>query len=706
MQPARLVSAALAFALLLHVSHARAQTFTIEQVLSAPFASDIVAAPDGRRFAWVSYDQGRRNVWLASAQEGAAKLAARPVTHYTADDGLDVGDLAFVPRHTQVLYVRGEDFENPDKPSPNPAQVAHGVAQEVYLVSPGTAPVKLGEGHSPIGSPDGSRILFLHENQVLAVANRRGAKPEVLFKVRGTVDSLRFSPGGGEIAFVCTRVDHSFIGVYSFADQSLRWLDASLGYDLEPRWSPDGSRIAFLRLPSTHDEVGLVAHRTGSPWSIRVANLKTHAVGEAYRAPSGAGSVFHPLSSDVQIFWSGEHLIFPAENDGWLHLYTVPVAGGAARLLTPGQFEIEYAAASADGSTLVYASNSEDIDRRHLWLLRPADGALSPLTRGTGIETQPVVLADGQSVAFLRSDARTPGHAALLAPGDPEPTDFLAEGLPPGFPAAALVNPTSVQLPETAGIAAHATLFLPPAAKPAERHPALVFMHGGPIRQMLVGWHYMHYYSNAYAFNQYLAAQGYVVLALNYRAGIGYGLDFREAPGIGADGASEYNDLLAAAAFLRGRADVDPARLGLWGGSYGGYMTALGLARNSDLFVAGVDFHGVHDWYHWTLGERGNAPMYVLDTPAAVLDAAFASSPMSSVAKWRSPVLLVHGDDDRNVVFSESVRLAEALRKQGVEYSELVFPDEVHDFLRHASWIRAYTATAEFLDAKVAKTAR
>ncbi|HEX4389612.1 MAG TPA: prolyl oligopeptidase family serine peptidase [Steroidobacteraceae bacterium] len=702
MLSARCVPSALALSLFLAHVTARAQTFTLEQVLSAPFASEVIAAPEGRRFAWISYDQGRRNVWLASATGSSGSFRSRPLTHYAKDDGLDLGDLAFVPRRGQVLYVRGEDFENPDKPSPNPAQIPGGVSQEVYLVGfEGGAPTKLGEGHSPLASPDGERILFLHENQVISLANRKGAKREVLFKVRGTIDSLRFSPSGRQFAFVCTRVDHSFIAVYTFADRSLRWIDASLGYDVEPRWSPDGTRLAFLRLPSTHDEVGLVPHRTGSPWSIRVATLSGNSVAEVYRAPAGAGSVFHPLSSDTQIFWTGDQLVFPAENDGWLHLYSVPATGGAARLLTPGRFEIEYASASPDGSAIVYASNTNDIDQRHLWLLRPAEAAVSELTSGAGIETQPSVLADGTSVAFLRSDARTPAHAALLIRGA-TPSDFFAEGLPPAFPAAALVAPTSVQLPETAGIAAHAQLFLPSSATQAERHPALVFMHGGPIRQMLVGWHYMHYYSNAYALNQYLASRGYVVLALNYRAGIGYGLDYREAPGIGAAGASEYNDLLAAASYLRARADVDPRRIGLWGGSYGGYMTALGLTRNSDLFVAGVDFHGVHDWYHWTLGERGNAPLYVLDTPPAVLDTALAASPIGSIGTWRSPVLLVHGDDDRNVVFSESVRLAEALRKQGVDYSELIFPDEVHDFLRHASWLRAYTATADFLDSKVA----
>ena len=701
---ARLAPATAALWLLVS-STAYPSGFTIEQVLGAPFASDIVAAPAASEFAWVSDARGRSNVWLAAASQ-AAGFTARALTHYAVDDGLAIEDLAFVPHHDALLFVRGGDPDYPDKPAPNPAQITAGVVQTVYLVDVrGREPVKLGEGHAPVASPDGKRILYLHEGKVFSVAPRRGAKSEQLFNTRGKVDSLRFSPDGTRLAFVCNRGDHSFVGVYTFAEQALRWVDASFSLDLEPRWSPDGTRLAFLRLRWGHDEVGLIPHRTGDPWSIRVANLTDQSVAEAYRAPRGAGSVFHALSSDVQLVWSGTQLVFPAENDGWLHFYSVPASGGEARLLTPGRFEIEYAAASADGSSIVYSANAEDIDRRHLWRLRTADGTLEQLTRGTGIETQPVVLGDGVSIAFLRADARIPAHAALLEPGK-APVDLMAEGLPADFPAAALVVPESIELPKRAGIASHAELFVPPSVTPGERHPAVVFMHGGPIRQMLAGWHYMDYYSNAYAFNQYLASRGYLVLALNYRAGIGYGLDFREANGIGAAGASEYNDLLAAADYLRERADVDPARIGLWGGSYGGYMTALGLARNSDLFKAGVDLHGVHDWHHWTLAtERDNVPLYGLDAPAAVLATALAASPISSIATWRSPVLLIQGDDDHNVAFSESVRLVEALRHQGVDYSELVLPDEIHGFLRHASWLRAYAATAAFLDGKLARGA-
>jgi len=680
----------------------RGAPFTLEQVLGAPFPSDLVAAPDGARFAWVSNASGRRNVWVAAPGAGGG-YSSRMLTRYADDDGLEIADLAFVPKSGALLFVRGGDFETPNKPPPNPSHQTMGVEQHIYLAPAGTgAPFKLTDGRAPVASPAGDRIAFLRKGEVWTIAPAREAKAAPLFKTRGDVDSLRFSPDGAALAFVSNRGDHSFVGVYTFATRSYRWVDASLALDVEPRWSPDGTRLAFLRIPSTSDEIAIKAHRTGSPWSIRVTTLADGHTAEVYRAPRGAGSVFHPLDASAQLYWTrGDRIVFPAEIDGWQHFYSVPAQGGEAKLLTPGNFEIEYASAAPDGSAIVFASNAGDIDRRHLWRVRFPSEAVESLSSGTGIETLPVVASDNVTVALLRSDARLPMHPAVLVAGHPI-ADLGTDARPKDFPAAALVQPESVRLPERAGIAAHAQLFLAPPDSSGKRHPAVVFMHGGPIRQMLVGWHYMDYYSNAYGLNQYLASRGYVVLALNYRSGIGYGLDFREADHEGSDGAAEYNDLLAAADFLRARADVDPARIGLWGGSYGGYMTALGLSRNSNLFAAGVDLHGVHDWHHWNLTQRDMHPFYAIDAPPAAVATALASSPVSAIGQWRSPVLLIHGDDDRNVDFSESVRLAESLRAAGVEYSELVFPDEIHGFLRHETWLKAYAATAAFLDAKLA----
>jgi dipeptidyl aminopeptidase/acylaminoacyl peptidase len=212
----------------------------------------------------------------------------------------------------------------------------------------------------------------------------------------------------------------------------------------------------------------------------------------------------------------------------------------------------------------------------------------------------------------------------------------------------------------------------------------------------------MYYYRNAYAMNQWLASQGYVVLSVNYRSGIGYGLEFREALNYGATGGAEFNDVMGAGLYMKGRADVDPARVGLWGGSYGGYLTAMGLSRASNMFAAGVDFHGVHDWNQ---GIRTFQPDYnVLDDPD-FSRTAFASSPLARVDTWKSPVLLIHGDDDRNVSFIESINLITELRKRNVEVEQLVFPDEVHDFLRHQDWVRAYKAEADFFNRRLRKAA-
>jgi dipeptidyl aminopeptidase/acylaminoacyl peptidase len=410
-----------------------------------------------------------------------------------------------------------------------------------------------------------------------------------------------------------------------------------------------------------------------------------------------AGSVFQDLGSpDSLLLAAGDRVVFPWERDGWLHLFSLSLDGGEPSLLTPGALEVEHASLSHDGARVVFSSNQDDADRRHVWEVGAAGGEPPvALTRGEGCEWSPAPVVDG-GVVVLRSDARRSSRAALAGPGGLRDLDPGA--VAGSFPADALVVPRPVELTAADGLKVHAQLFLPPGAKAGDRRPAVAFFHGGSRRQMLLGWHYMRYYHHTYAFNQHLASRGYVVLSVNFRSGTGYGLEFREAERFGAGGASEMQDVVAAGRYLRSREDVDPARVGLWGGSYGGYLTALGLSRAPEVFAAGVDIHGVHDWN--VVIRNFVASWDPLARPQAAR-LAFESSPMSSLSAWRAPVLLVHGDDDRNVPFSETVEVAAALRRQGVDVELLVFPDEVHGFLLQSSWRDAFERAASFFDRRM-----
>jgi dipeptidyl aminopeptidase/acylaminoacyl peptidase len=675
-------------------------SFTLEQVMSSPFPTELVASPTGGRVAWVFYARGLRNIWVAEPDGGGGGYRSRQLTRYTQDDGQEIAELTWAPDGRAIVYVRGGDFETGGS-YPNPASVPEGVEQDIWVVSlDGGAPRKLAEGHSPVVSPRGDSVVYVFKDQVWLVKLAQGAKPEQLIHDKGKDTALRWSPDGSQLAFISRRGDHSFVGVYNVGGKSLHYLDPSADQDYEPVWSPDSRQIAFLRLPASRDEPIFGPRRAGPPWSIRVADAATGQGHEVWHAESGRGSVFREIVAEHQIFWAaGDTLVFPWERDAWTHLYSVPVAGGTAKLLTPGDFEVEFVSLSPDRRQVIFASNQDDIDRRHLWSEPVTADHPTSLTKGEGIEWSPVMMSDGVTVALLHSDAQRPARPAIVTSVGVI-RDLAPEALPPDFPAADLVTPQQVILPAADGLRVHAQLFQPKGEASGQRRPAAVFMHGGSRRQMLLGWHYMDFYHNAYALNQYLASRGYVVLSLNYRSGIGYGQEFREALGYGPSGASEFNDVQGAGLYLRQRAEVDPNHIGLWGGSYGGYLTALGLARASDLFACGVDLVGVHDWnqeiQNWT-------PSY---DPAAHADAArlaWESSPLASVKTWRSPVLLIHGDDDRNVPFAQTVRLVEALRNQGVEFQQLVFPDETHGFLLHRTRLAAYQAASDFLDRHLKK---
>ena len=361
--------------------------------------------------------------------------------------------------------------------------------------------------------------------------------------------------------------------------------------------------------------------------------------------------------------------------DEWDRYYSLDISKPTSRpvLLTTTDGLIEdqtSIALSADEKTFFYCTNAKDIELRHIWAVPVAGGTPVQVTTGGGSEVAPQPLSSGKYLATLSADWKMPQSVGMW-PTDGAPQKIIFPTSRPGFPADAHVKPEIVITHAADGMEVHNQLFLPKNLRPGEKRPAIVFVHGGPVRQMMPAYHYMQFYHWAYGINQWLADQGYVVLSINYRSGIGYGRSFRNAPNTGGAGNAEYQDVVAGGKYLQSRADVDPNRVGIWGLSYGGVLTSQALARNSDIFKAGVDLAGVHLW--------GSS----LD-PESV---SYKSSTISAVDGWKSPVLLVHGDDDRNVAFQQTTGLVQLLRQRDVYFELIVFPDDTHESLLHSRWM-------------------
>jgi dipeptidyl aminopeptidase/acylaminoacyl peptidase len=720
---------------------------TIAQFMSPASPLEITAAKKADRVAWTVYDRGMRNIYTAAAPN----FTPVRLTRFLEDNGIDVSDVVLSDNGSVAVFVRGSA---PNRAGwiANPSHDPDGARREIWAVrtSGGTA-WSIAEGAAPELSPDGRFVLYVRDGQIhrarvsreaAVTAIDKGEKPFIL--AWGTNSSPRWSPDGTRIAFVSTRDNHSYVAMYDVATRAVNYVSPGVDFDAVPTWSPDGKYIAFTRRPglpfgaqgqagtgSIGNPAGPASGRGGSAGvcagigrgggrgggrlggapdtattadslfpglcratfsggytlSIMVANVDS-----SRRLGYEAREIWHNEAGDRvfnnigRMYWGDGHLVFPLNpaEDEWDRYWSVRLDGSTSRpiLLTTTDGLIEdatSAAMSPDGKLLYYCTNANDIEARHIWAVPVAGGTPVQVSTG-GIETYPQPLSSGRQVAVLYFDARQPASVGLVPAGGGK-ARLIFPTLPADFPTQAHVVPEVVRIEAPDGVDVPNQLFLPSDLRPGERRPALIFVHGGPARQMLPGYHYMQFYHWAYAYNQWLASQGYVVMSVNYRSGVGYGRSFRQAPNTGRNGNAEYQDVLAAGKYLQSRADVDPSRVGIWGLSYGGVLTSQALARNSDIFVAGADLAGVHLW--------GSS----LDTAAV----SYRSSAIAAMDTWKSPVFLVHGDDDRNVDFAQTVGLVQLLRARGIHYELMVFPDDLHESMIHSYWIDTWERVGDFL---------
>ena len=679
---------------------AAADSFSLEQIKSYPFPNELTASATGERIAWAFNERGSRNVWVAEGPD----FKARRLTNYEVDDGQELTSLAISADGKYVVYVRGGDHGSNFDSSVgvNPAMSTTQMKVQVWSVPfAGGQPKLVGDGDEPLISPKSDRVVFVKERGIWSAPIDASTPAKRYFYARGDCGEPEWSPDGSRIAFVSNRGDHSFIGVFTNDATPILYLAPSTSRDASPRWSPDGKRIAFVRRPGNGGAPEPALERRPQAWSIWTADATSGEGQQLWKSPFTLRGSLPTTHGETNLHWAAAgRIVFLSYVDGWPHLYSISENGGEPLLLTPGNYMAEYISISNDRRYLVFAGNAgtdaDDVDRRHIVRV-PVDRAEPKvITPGKGLEWTPFVTGDGKYIAYIAATAQRPPLPTVISANGGKSITLAEDRVPGNFPAAQLVTPKKVVFKAPDGIEIHGQLF--EAAGGAAKKPAIVYVHGGPPRQMLLGWHYSDYYTNGYALNQYLASRGYVVLSVNYRLGIGYGHDFHRPPDAGSQGASEYQDVKAGGEYLQQLAQVDAKRIGIYGGSYGGFLTALALARDSKLFAAGVDIHGVHNWTaERASGLLENRYEKIPDVQQA-LDVAWQSSPVSAIASWKSPVLLIHGDDDRNVRFSQTTDLVRRLDKAGVSYEELVIPDDTHHFMRHANLVKVDAAVAAFFD--------
>jgi Tol biopolymer transport system component len=374
---------ALAATSLAQDSSAAKPGFTVEQVMSSPFPTALTAATKANRIAWVFNSKGERNVWVADAPD----FAARQITHYQGDDGQDIFAVKLTPDGKTLLYARGSEVSGEGHVA-NPTSEIKEPKQQVWAVDVEAGkPRLIGDMSCPEEdcediqiSPDGLTAVWIGAKHHLWIAHVAGDKPaRQLTELRGEENDPQWSQDGKHIAFSSSRRDHSFIVIFDLAEQRVRYVTPSVDRDFAPRWSPDGRQLVFIRTPGAENHLAQIPKRQ-QPWAIWLADAEKAEVLELWHSGKEMNDSLPPFAAESLKFGVEGNIIFCSEQDGRNHLYTISSYGNASEkptLLTKGDFDVEDVELAENGSALLYSSNQNDVERRHIWRVNIGEGPVS-----------------------------------------------------------------------------------------------------------------------------------------------------------------------------------------------------------------------------------------------------------------------------------------------------------------------------------------
>jgi dipeptidyl aminopeptidase/acylaminoacyl peptidase len=548
---------------------------------------------------------------------------------------------------------------------------------------------------SPAWSPDGKWIAYISDNDgnelwdIFLVSPQSGEMTNLTASPDSADEAPAWSPDSRFIAYMTkAKSSPSFeIDIVDIASRHTTHVTRNskpqLG-NFSPRWSPDGRWLAYTEENANGKDSDVFLYDVAAKTSTK---LTVHEGDQTYRAEA-----FSPDGKTLLVTSNAGPGAASSASHGYDNVALLDIASKRLTWVTADKWEIEADSFSPDGQTIWWSANVDG--REALYFRAVAGGEVRklPLPEGVnGFAGNPTPWSrDGRHLLYRHSGAAAPNDLYAFDVQTQKSTQ-LTSAFVAGLSAASMVTPTLVHYPSKDGkFTISAWAYIPNNIVRNGKYPAIVYIHGGPASQSMDGFN---------RFVQYMNNQGYLVIAPNYRGGTGYGRDFQEANRYDAGG-EELSDVLGAADFIRRTGFVDPAKLIVMGGSYGGYLTMMAVTRHPELWAAGVPIVPFVNWF--TEFENEDPQLQESDRlfmGDPVKDKALWAdrSPINSIAKVKAPLLILAGANDPRCPRGESEQIEAAVKKQGGTAILKIYENEGHGFSRVENQIDAYQRAADFL---------